>query len=129
MKAYCNKPEWGYDPTFIYGYNWMAQQMRQRIGEPPIEGIEYPMYYQGKSTSYFTNPFKNIVMDNYAKVEKEEKTGESRKQCSHIRTSVLCLNKAMKSLAYILKILTDPHADERNVSWYDSNRAWDVKRV
>ncbi len=42
--AYCTKPEWGDDPTFIYGYNWMAQQMRQRIGEPPIEGIEYPMW-------------------------------------------------------------------------------------
>ena len=42
--AYCTKPYWGEEPDFIYAYQWMAQQMRQRIGEPPIDGIEYPMW-------------------------------------------------------------------------------------
>ena len=49
--AYCTKPDWGDEPMFVYGYKWMAGQMRQRIGEPPIEGIEYPMWawYQYES--------------------------------------------------------------------------------
>jgi hypothetical protein len=42
--AYCTKPEWGNDPVFMRAYHWMAGQMRQRIGEPPIEGIEYPIW-------------------------------------------------------------------------------------
>lgn len=28
----------------MYAYHWMAKQMRKRIGEPPIEGIEYPLW-------------------------------------------------------------------------------------
>ena len=42
--AYCTKPEWGDDDHFVYAYHWMANQMRKRIGEPPIKGIEYPMW-------------------------------------------------------------------------------------
>ena len=42
--AYCTKPQWGDDPIFMYAYQWMAKQMRQRIGEPPIDGIEYPIW-------------------------------------------------------------------------------------
>ena len=42
--AYCTKPEWGDDELFVYAYQWMAKQMRQRIGEPPIKDIEYPMW-------------------------------------------------------------------------------------
>ena len=42
--AYCTKPEWGDDDLFVYAYHWMAKQMRQRIGEPPIKDIEYPMW-------------------------------------------------------------------------------------
>jgi hypothetical protein len=42
--AYCTKPEWGDDDLFVYAYHWMANQMRQRIGEPPINDIEYPMW-------------------------------------------------------------------------------------
>lgn len=50
--AYCTKPEWGNDPVFMRAYRWMAGQMRQRIGEPPIKGIEYPLWawYQYNST-------------------------------------------------------------------------------
>lgn len=42
--AYCTKPSWGDDDKFMYAYHWMAEQMRKRIGEPPIEGIEYPLW-------------------------------------------------------------------------------------
>lgn len=28
----------------IYPYNWMAGQMRKRIGEPPLHEIEYPVW-------------------------------------------------------------------------------------
>ncbi|MBO4821545.1 MAG: DUF3841 domain-containing protein [Prevotella sp.] len=42
--AYCTKPYWGDEPIFMYAYQWMAKQMRQRIGEPPIDGIEYPIW-------------------------------------------------------------------------------------
>ncbi len=42
--AYCTKPEMGDDPIFARAYHWMAEQMRIRIGEPPIKGIEYPMW-------------------------------------------------------------------------------------
>ena len=42
--AYCSKPFWGDEPLFMYAYRWMAQQMRQRIGEPPLDGIEFPIW-------------------------------------------------------------------------------------
>ncbi len=50
--AYCTKPNWGDDSNFIYAYRWMAKQMLQRIGEPPIIGIEYPVWawYQYESS-------------------------------------------------------------------------------
>ena len=42
--AYCTKPVWSDDEKFMKAYRWMVDQMRQRIGEPPIKGIEYPMW-------------------------------------------------------------------------------------
>lgn len=42
--AYCIEPSWGDDENFMRAYRWMSSQMRQRIGDPPIEGIEYPMW-------------------------------------------------------------------------------------
>ena len=42
--AYCTKPIWGDEPIFMRAYHWMADQMRQRIGEPPIKDIKYPMW-------------------------------------------------------------------------------------
>ena len=42
--AYCTKPIWGDDEKFMKAYRWMADQMRQRIGEPPIKEIRYPMW-------------------------------------------------------------------------------------
>ena len=42
--AYCTKPYWGDDHVFSRAYIWIAEQMRRRIGEPPIAGIEFPMW-------------------------------------------------------------------------------------
>ena len=42
--AYCTKPYWGDEAVFMYGYHWLTKQMKQRIGEPPIDGIEYPIW-------------------------------------------------------------------------------------
>lgn len=42
--AFCTKPLWSDDDKFVYGYHWMAKQMRKRIGEPPVEGIEFPLW-------------------------------------------------------------------------------------
>ena len=42
--AYCTKPYWGDEPTFMYAYKWMAKQVRQRIGEPPINETKYPIW-------------------------------------------------------------------------------------
>lgn len=42
--AYCTKPSWGDDESFMYAYHWMANQMKQRIGESPIADIIYPMW-------------------------------------------------------------------------------------
>ena len=42
--AYCTKPTWSDEPKFMKAYSWMANQMRQRIGEPPIKDIKYPMW-------------------------------------------------------------------------------------
>ena len=49
--AYCTKPSWGDDAEFMRAYRWMSAQMKQRIGEPPIEGIEFPIWawYQYES--------------------------------------------------------------------------------
>lgn len=42
--AYCTKPVMGDMPIFVRAYHWMAEQMKMRIGEPSIKGIEYPMW-------------------------------------------------------------------------------------
>ena len=42
--AYCTKPIMGDEPVFVHAYHWMANQMRKRIGEPPIQNIEYPLW-------------------------------------------------------------------------------------
>lgn len=42
--TYCTKPAWDDEENFMYAYHWMAEQMRKRIGEPPIEGIKYPLW-------------------------------------------------------------------------------------
>lgn len=42
--AYCTKPAWSVDENFMKAYQWMADEMRQRIGEPPIKEIRYPMW-------------------------------------------------------------------------------------
>ena len=42
--AYCSKPTWSDDEKFMKAYRWMADEMRQRIGEPPIKEIKYPMW-------------------------------------------------------------------------------------
>ena len=49
--AYCTKPAWSDDEKFMKAYRWMANQMGQRIGGPPIKDIKYPMWawYQYRS--------------------------------------------------------------------------------
>lgn len=42
--AYCTKPSWDIDDRFIYAYHWMAKQMIKRIGQPPVDDIEYPLW-------------------------------------------------------------------------------------
>lgn len=42
--AFCTKPSWEAYETFMRAYRWMADQMRQRIGEPPIKDIIYPIW-------------------------------------------------------------------------------------
>ena len=42
--AYCSKPSYSDEENFMYAYRWMSAQMRSRIGESPIKGLEYPMW-------------------------------------------------------------------------------------
>lgn len=42
--AYCTKPAWNDEEKFMKAYRWMANQMKQRLGEPPIKDIKYPMW-------------------------------------------------------------------------------------
>lgn len=42
--VYCTKPSWSDDESFMRAYRWMAEQMKHRIGEPPIKEIDYPMW-------------------------------------------------------------------------------------
>ena len=62
--AYCTKPSWSDDEKFMRAYHWMAEQMKRRIGEPPIKEIEYPMWawYQYNSIKSNKPPrsFSNI---------------------------------------------------------------------
>ena len=32
------------DVGFTYAYDWIAEEMRKRIGEPPVEDIKYPIW-------------------------------------------------------------------------------------
>ena len=77
--TYCTKPSWGDEENFMYAYHWMAEQMRKRIGEPPIEGIEYPLWawYQYDSAKKNKPPRNtNIVPEGhsvYMEIEIPEK--------------------------------------------------------
>lgn len=42
--AYCAKPIWGDDKEFMRAYHWMAEQMKHRIGDPPMEEIKFPIW-------------------------------------------------------------------------------------
>lgn len=60
--AYCIKPSFPDDkPIILHAYHWMAEQMRRRIGEPPIKGIEYPLWawYQYNSAKA-NKPLRSI---------------------------------------------------------------------
>ena len=41
--AYCNQESWMCQHYSVQ-YNWMAEQMRKRIGEPSIKEIKYPVW-------------------------------------------------------------------------------------
>ena len=59
--AYCTKPRVGDLPEFRRAYHWMAEQMIKRIGEPPIKGIEYPLWAWYQYDSAKSNkPSKSI---------------------------------------------------------------------
>ena len=42
--AFCSKPYWSNEPDFMRAYRWMADQMKKRIGEPPMKEIIFPMW-------------------------------------------------------------------------------------
>ena len=79
--AYCTKPVMGDEPIFVRAYHWMAEQMRKRIGEPPIKGIEYPMwawyqYNSAKDKKPRRSP-KDMIegMNIYMEIEVESGNG------------------------------------------------------
>lgn len=41
--VYCNKESW-FSGIYQLQYDWMAEQMRKRVGEPPLQGIKYPIW-------------------------------------------------------------------------------------
>ena len=48
--AYCNQRSWLCD-EFSIMYDWMAKQMRSRIGEPPLAKVQYPLWGWAQYTS------------------------------------------------------------------------------
>lgn len=59
--AFCTKPSWSEEFDFIDAYHWMADQMRKRIGEPPMKEIIFPMwawyqYHSAKSKKPTKSP-------------------------------------------------------------------------
>ena len=42
--AYGTKPAWSDDEKFMKAYQWMADEMKKRIGEPSMKEIRYPMW-------------------------------------------------------------------------------------
>ena len=77
--VYCTKPSWSDDESFMKAYHWMAEQMKRRIGEPPIKEIEYPMWawYQYNSIKSNKPPrsFSNIPegISTYMEIEIPDK--------------------------------------------------------
>ena len=62
--AYCTKPSFlGDEPAILHSYHWMAEQMRKRIGEPPIGGIEYPMWAWYQYNSAKSNKPPRSILD------------------------------------------------------------------
>lgn len=76
--TYCTKPAWGDEDNFVYAYHWMAEQMRKRIGEPPIEGIEYPLW-----AWYHQATFWALYPENIVSVEFLERNGDIVKQIKY----------------------------------------------
>lgn len=59
--TYCSQPIMSDEPTFMHAYHWMTEQMRRRIGEPPIKGIEFPLWAWYQYNSAKSNkPPRNI---------------------------------------------------------------------
>ncbi len=77
--VYCTKPSWSDNESFMKAYHWMAEQMKRRIGEPPIKEIEYPMWawYQYNSIKSNKPPrsFSNIPegISTYMEIEIPDK--------------------------------------------------------
>jgi hypothetical protein len=81
--AYCTKPAWSDDEKFMKAYHWMADQMRQRIGEPPIKDIKYPMWawYQYNSAKSNKPPRSYLDIQEgisaYMEIDFPDSTGSS----------------------------------------------------
>lgn len=61
--VYCDRESWMAERCRVQ-YDWMAQQMRQRIGEPPLPQIKYPLWvwyqYTNKKSPAPTMSSKDI---------------------------------------------------------------------
>ena len=96
--AYCTIPAWSDDEKFMKAYHWMADQMRQRIGEPPIKDIKYPMWawYQYNSAKSKKPPRSYLDIQEgisaYMEIDFPDSTGSSvissyRKSSEHVLIS------------------------------------------
>lgn len=49
--AYCNQQSWLYR-EYSFAYEWLTEQMRQRLGEPPLAEIKLPLWCWVQYASY-----------------------------------------------------------------------------
>lgn len=49
--AYCNQQSWLYR-EYGFAYDWLTEQMRQRLGEPPLAEIKLPLWCWVQYASY-----------------------------------------------------------------------------
>ena len=54
--AFCTTPSWSDDDYFMYAYHWMAEQMRKRIGEPPVDDILLAVSWREIARDYMKKP-------------------------------------------------------------------------
>lgn len=62
--AYCNQQSWLYR-EYGFAYDWLTEQMRQRLGEPPMAEIKLPLWCWVQYASY---KCKNQNLDPIARI-------------------------------------------------------------